>query len=350
MNCTKCGAPLEMDAKFCNVCGSPVEAAPDTYNPGGYTPGGQSGYTPGSPSGYTPAGQGGYVPGGQSGYTPGGQGGYVPGGQSGRGAMLSDTKVIRKYFMGNRKWPWILVIAGIPLIAFMGLGLILIIVGIVLLLRESYAGEESVDQAWNKQVGILRTRGMEKLNMIQEQTSLIDPIVLIGWGESPDGTFEAAKMESKNRRSGFSLFGWIGALASLFRKEDGTEYDPQEIYKIGSDERLRSMLLEVSMFVFTDSQVLMYRGDVDISTGLVYRESTSECFYKEIEAINFVESLYKVFNRKKKKYVNKRRESFILYMGGCNFSASLCSGIEEDSVLDNQFTAMRNLIRDKKNA
>lgn len=322
MNCTKCGAPLEMDAKFCNVCGSPVEAPADAYTPGS-----------------------------QGGYVPGGQGGYTPGSQRSGGAVFTDASVVRKYFMSNRGWPWVLIIVGIPLIAVMGLGLILIIVGLVMLFRESYAGESSVDQAWNRQIEILRSRGMDKLNMIQEQTSLIEPIVLVGWGASPDETFEAAKMEAQNRKSSrFSLFGWIGGLFGLFKKEDGTEMDPQEVYKIGSDERLRSMLLEVSMFVFTESQVLMYRGDADISTGLVYREATSECFYKDIEAINFVESLYKVFNRKKKKYVNKKRESFILYMGGCNFSASLCSGVEEHSVLDNQFTAMRNLIRDKKNA
>ena len=59
------------------------------------------------------------------------------------------------------------------------------------------------------------------------------------------------------------------------------------------------MLMEVSTFVFTDTQILMYVADVDISTGLIYREETSECFYQEVEAMNFRESLYKVFNRKK---------------------------------------------------
>ena len=159
MNCTKCGAPLENDAKFCNVCGSPVEAPAEqsVYGAGSYTPGS---YAPGTPGGYTPGG----CPSG-GGYTSGGQGGYGD----------VDVKTVRKYFLSNRVLPWVLIIVGIPFICMMGLGLILIIVGIILLMKESYAGESSVDQAWRKQADRLEARSMEKLNLIQEQTSIIDP-------------------------------------------------------------------------------------------------------------------------------------------------------------------------------
>lgn len=345
MNCTKCGAPLENDAKFCNVCGSPVEAPAEqsVYGAGSYTPGS---YAPGTPGGYTP---GSYALGSPGSYTPGGcpsGGGYTSGGQGGYGDV--DVKTVRKYFLSNRVLPWVLIIVGIPFICMMGLGLILIIVGIILLMKESYAGESSVDQAWRKQADRLEARSMEKLNLIQEQTSIIDPVTLIGFGASPDDSFSNARAESQARRGRrFSLFGWISA---LFKKADGTEYDPEEVYKIGSDDRIRSMLMEVSTFVFTDTQILMYVADVDISTGLIYREETSECFYQEVEAMNFRESLYKVFNRKKKVYVNQKRESFVLYMGGCSFCASLGASGENESVLADRFTAMRNLIRDKKNA
>lgn len=351
MNCTRCGAPLESDAKFCNVCGSPVEA-PATqggYVPGStenYTPGSTGGYTPGSEGGYTQGSTGGYTPGSTGGYTPGG-GNYTPGGSGGR-AVFVEPSVVRKYFLNNRVLPWVLIILGIPFITMLGLGLILIIIGIVMLFRESYAGEASVDQAWRNQIERLEARSLEKLNLIHEQTSIIDPVTLVGFGEGPDSTFTAAKAESKARRGHrFGLFRWI---FSFLKKADGTELDPEEVYKIGSDDRLRSLLLEVSTFVFTDTQVLMYRADVDISTGLIYRELTSECFYQEIEAMNFTESLYKVFNRRRKKYVNQKRESFVLYMGGCSFSASMGAGGENESVLAEKFTAMRSLIREKKHA
>ena len=372
MNCSKCGAPLESDARFCNVCGSPVEApaAPvptDTYVPGGqggYAAGGQGGYTPGGQGGYVPAGgQGGYTPGSQGGYTPGGytqggqggytQGGYASGGQGGyssggRGGAFVESSVVRKYFLSNRTWPTILIIIGIPLICAMGIGLILIVIGLIFLFKNDYTGEASVDQAWDNQVEIMTQRGMEKLNMIQEQVSLIEPVILTGLGAAPDSSFAAAKAESeaKKNKGGF----WSG-IFSLFRRNssDGTELDPVVALRIGSDDGLRSMLMEVSLYVFTETQVLMYRGDVDISTGLVYQEFTGECFYKDIEGMRFEQSLYKVFNRRSKKYINKVTESFVLYLGGCSFSANVNTEVGK-SVMDTQFTGMRNLIRDKKNS
>lgn len=346
MNCTRCGAPLENDARFCNVCGSPVEApapapAPtpvptESYNPGGYAPGNQGGYTPG-----------GYAPGGQSGYTPGNQSGYSYGGGGRKGAFV-ESSVVRKYFLSNRSWPIVLIFVGIPLICAMGIGLVLIVIGLIFLLKTDYTGEASVDQAWSNQVDILTQRGMEKLNLIDDQVSLIEPVVLIGLGASPDSSFAAAKADADSKKNNTSLWG---SLFSLFKKKkpNGTESDPVEAYKIGSDERLRSMLLEVTVYRFTESQVLIYCGDVDISTGLVYKEYTSECFYQDIEGMNFNQSLYKVFNRKKKQYVNKVTESLELYLAGCSLRSSVNTEVGA-SVIDTQFAAMRNLIRDKKNA
>ncbi len=364
MNCTKCGAPLENDARFCNVCGSPVEAPAPTpavpqggYGQGSYVPGVNQGYVPGGNQGYMPGGGQNYAPQGgyaQGGYVPGGnQGGYNPGNQGGgrkNGSVFVESSVVRKYFLSNRTWPTALIIAGIPFICAFGIGIIMIVIGIIFLLKTDYTGEASVDQAWENQIEVLTQRGMDKLNLIDDQVSLIDPVVLVGLGAAPDGSFAAAKVQAEAAKAKSGLFGW-GSLFKLFKKKktDGTEEDPVESYKIGSDERLRSMLLEVTVYRFTESQVLIYCGDVDISTGLVYKEYTSECFYQDIEGMNFNQSLYKVFNRKKKQYVNKVTESLELFLGGCTLRSSVNTEVGA-SVIDTQFTAMRNLIRDKKNA
>ena len=91
----------------------------------------------------------------------------------------------------------------------------------------------------------------------------------------------------------------------------------------------------------------MYVGDVDISTGLIYRENISECYYQDIEAVRFQQKIYKAFHRKSKTYVNKLKEDFVLFLGGAQFSASVNSEVGT-SILDEKFTAMRNLIREKK--
>ena len=127
-----------------------------------------------------------------------------------------DVKTVRKYFLSNRVLPWVLIIVGIPFICMMGLGLILIIVGIILLMKESYAGESSVDQAWRKQADRLEARSMEKLNLIQEQTSIIDPVTLIGFGASPDDSFSNARAESRQEEGADSVY--LGGFRRCLRR------------------------------------------------------------------------------------------------------------------------------------
>ena len=411
MNCKSCGAPLRPNAKFCGVCGTPVggaDTAPkqEAYRPGGQTAKEESYRSEGRAE--QPTKREAYIPGGQmpkeesyrsegraakeESYRPGGRAAkeesyrlegraeqpvkqkpYRPEGRteqpekreayrpSGRkpstaGADMevssSDRKAIRKYFLAQRILPIVLICIGIPTV-FIGIGFVFIIVGIVLMFRTSFSGEDAVDRAVDRQIKVMKKRGMKKLNLIQDEVSLIDPVVLIGIGESPDKSFNEAREaagSNKKHRSIFSVFN-IFNIFRLFskKKSNGTENDPVEALRIGSDDCLRSLLLEITVFLFTEQQVLMYRGDVDISTGLVYTEMTAECFYQDIEGMNFAQSVYKVFAPKKKKYMNKIMESFTLYMGGCKFSASMNTEMN-NSMVDNQFAAMRSLIRDKKNA
>lgn len=331
MNCSKCGAPIEAGSKFCEKCGTPVEEQGTS---------------------------------GQTSYKPGGQGGYKPGNKSAKESNVSfDTKTIRRYFRPKRPfWPVLITIIGV-LISMTAnpawhkgmfvLGILIAVAGILCwfyfwAIKSSYKGEKEADRAWVTLVNILKNKGMEKLSIIDEQVSLIDPVVIIGFGESPDASFEAARIQaaaaSKIRK------GIFRSIIGLFLKsENGTEKDPIELYRVGTDDGIRSMLIEVTVFWFTETQVLSYRADADISTGLIYRETTDEAFYQDIEAVNFVQSVYKVYNPKKKKYLNKRREQFVLFLGGCTLSASIKMD-NNSSLLDKQFKAMRNLIREKKNS
>ncbi len=228
------------------------------------------------------------------------------------------------------------------------IGLLAMLVQAIMALFGNFAHEDEVDAAWANQKEVLRKRGLEKLNIVQEQMNLIDPLVLVGFGAAPDATFAIAKdgaAKMKNRK------GILATLSRLFggKKGTGTEYDPVNCWKIGSNGRIRSLLQEISVYAFTEDQVLMYSGDVDISTGLVYNEYTAECFYKDIEGIRLSENVYKVLNAKKRRYENRLTNEFILYLGGCSFQCSVNNEIDS-SVGEGQFAAMRSLIREKKNA
>lgn len=386
MNCKQCGALLRPNAKFCGGCGCPVDnngAAENTekkilpkqesYRPRSreenvsskqesYRPADrerrsvprQEGYRPGNREENTASKQNEYIPRRNSSSHGGDNQNYETGG--------SDTKKIRKYFLSQSLIPILVIILGFLIMAvlgtqrnggiFIGIGFIVVCVGIVLKFIPNFSGEDEVDRAVNRQIKILKKRGMQKLNLIQEQVDLIDPIVLVGVGASPDSSFDAARIaiQAKKSKKFKGIFRIFNVFTLFFhRKSKGTEDDPVVAMRIGSDDNLRSMLLEVSVYMFSEEQILMYCGDVDISTGLVYSERTTECFYKDIEGMDFSQSLYKGFSQKHKRYINKIMENFTLYLGGCNFSASMNSEMN-NSKMDNQFSAMRNLIRDKKNS
>lgn len=226
------------------------------------------------------------------------------------------------------------------------LGMLIAGIGISWLVEDHFKGEKEADNAKSDIIKALGAHGMEKLNLIKEQVALIEPIILIGTGAKPNESFQRARLYALRSMGVIKYFvTWVKVLLH----KEVKEYDPKEAQMIGSDELMRSLLIEVSIYYMTEEEILLYVGDVDISTGMIYREYTLECFYQDIEATRFHQSIQKVFHIKQKKYVNRMSESFRLHMSGSSFGSSIDSRYK-NAVLDRKFMALRNLIREKKNA
>lgn len=319
MNCPKCGAKIDEGSKFCDMCGAPID---DGNVPNERNSYGGQGVAPEQPF-------------------------WEDGGGFDTGVRF-DTKKIRKWFRGKSlKVPIFVTVMGFLMVVLAGrydtavmvFGILVLVAGIAacVLTYLSAFDVSEVDRAWNTYVDLLPKRGFDKLNMIQEQVSLIKPIVLAGFGEAPDSSFESANQ----------TIDMILDYRKKIRLRKGTKDDPYEAERIGKDDILRSMLLSVTVYIFTEEQVLIYTGNIDISTGLIYRERTEEVFYQDIEGIRFRQNVFKVYSMNKKKYVNKLRETMELYLSGCTLKSSYRTELNA-SLLQEGFTAMRNLIRDKK--
>ena len=292
-------------------------------------------------------------------------------------------KNVRKYFLGARILPRILIIVGIVFL-LVGLfsmgscaarnsygygysssrsnsnsgGIIWILIGaagivggVVLSIKGVSVAEAEVDQATQSEIDNLKERGMKKLNVISEQIGLVKPIVIFGAGVSPDSNLGAT---FSKRGGGASLLlkvlflpiTILVAIFSIFKKKE-LNIDPIERYKIGSDTKLRYMLLQVTVFAFTENQLLMYTGNVDISTGIVYDETTAELFYTDISNIATSEELTKYFH--KNRFIYKKREYVVINGNGMNYIAGFTSDVgDANSRIDNEFAGMRSLIREKK--
>lgn len=245
---------------------------------------------------------------------------------------------IRKYFgMTGVLLAIGLIIAGIILLCTVVgaiFGIILIVVGIVVMFSSGYAGEKEADEATRREIERLTSRGIDKLYGESEDIGLIEPVIVTGFGASPDASLSLT--EKDMGRKGFFSF-----------MKPPTSFDPEEWYRVGSDDLVRSMLLQVTVYAFSDEQLFLYIGNVDISTGAIYNEGVSEIYYRDISSINMSQELSKIYNRKKKKFRYYVREYINIRGNGMSYSTSV-QNVLGRSVTEQEFMGMKHLIRDKK--
>ena len=248
------------------------------------------------------------------------------------GRLDINRSAAKKYFKGAGIWPWLLIIAGIPL-AFVVVGIFMIIGGIVWILVVYFSAgayERQIDEIIAAEQEFLLKRGASKLNLIDEQTGLIKPIKTVGVGK-----------ESALLAEGGGLFATLKSLSS------GTSQLPTLRIRFNSKGEWRFSLIQVNIFLFDEKQLFIYFANVDITTGLIYSEGTHEYFYKDICGLSTEQELVSKLNPKTRKFVNVSYEYIKVNTPGHQLSATIDTSMSE-SALDEQFTAMRNLVREKK--
>ena len=67
--------------------------------------------------------------------------------------------------------------------------------------------------------------------------------------------------------------------------------DPMEGLRFGSDRVVRYLLVQVTVYAFTDTRLLTYTGNMDIATGVIYDESVTDTFYSDINSLTFSDVL-----------------------------------------------------------
>ena len=256
-----------------------------------------------------------------------------------------NREIIKRYFKGKKQTlPIILMVVGLATAAFV-VGIFLLIAGLVWFLYNKFSadlsGQSEVDKAVQHEISRAKARAMRKLNVVDEQVQDVAPVVVSGRGTEP---------ESTAIRKNISLFSKLlkAFKIKVFKKKDDIEDDPEYMVRIGSDNRFRCSLLSISVFLFGQSQLYIYYCDIDLCTGLVYREGTHEYFYCDINAISFLQEKEKVYNFKKKKYQRVLFECVKIFANGCHHTAALAADGDR-SVIEQEFAGMRNLIRERKN-
>ena len=264
---------------------------------------------------------------------------------------------IRPYFGGKKSVvPLLVLIIGIvcffvPLGFFKVLGVVAVIAAAVLWIKNKFFSdfthEDDVDKAMAYEAEQAKTRALERLGIVKEQVSLIDPIATSGM--APRTITASDKIQFEQNTKG--LFGKLLNKKNTKKQLMENDDDPKYFVKVGSDDKLRYTLLHNTVYYFSDSQLYIYWENVDIATGLVYESGTSEYFYKDIEAVSTSQVCDKQFAPKKKKYVRYINEYVSVILAGTRYSGAFrtyTEGSVDKKEIADQIFAMRNLIRDKK--
>lgn len=194
-------------------------------------------------------------------------------------------------------------------------------------------GKTNVDEATQNGIERFKIRAQEKFNVEAEQMSEVEPIVVAGPGNSPVELFAGILVKRR----------WFMGISKLYSK------DPVEAYRVGLDRVPRYLLMQTTVYAFTDTQLLTYTGNMDISTGVIYDEQVSETFYKDVNSVTQRDVLkkYKAGFFKKEYYITKY------------FNLDVC-GISKLAAFDSKFASagvtnaatslngMESYIREKK--
>lgn len=266
-------------------------------------------------------------------------------------------------------------------------------------------GESEVDEELRLKVAEAKRKGMEKLNIISEQISRVEPVVLTGVAQL-DGSAGAVIPTSWAKR----IFGrWINMILRFdkiilgliiavvytviagfvakntflyvlvllvalggaavggyflygkFETESYvspriikrlTKFPPNFMSKLGSDNGVRVSLPSITVYMFGDDQLYVYYQYLDLVTGRIFYEGVNEYFYEDIVAVTSSQEARKIFKRCGflnlfLKSIDYLRESITVVSSGCMHSESYIVDMG-NSLLDTQFVGMRNLIRQKK--
>lgn len=259
---------------------------------------------------------------------------------------ISKNKIdfmVRRYFFGFGDILWISILGWFVfgflkdlfgtlfmIMQFAAIIVFFVAIGLNIYTRVMDQGKDNVDRAIGASIEKLRRRAQNKFNVDSDQISEIEPIIVAGAGDSPIGLFSQLFID-KVRFPG---------LVRLYSKE------PVEAYRVGNDKVPRYLLVQTTVYAFTDMQLLIYTGNIDISTGIIYDEKVSEIFYRDINGVTQRDILKKfktgIF---KKEYYSLKY--MILDICGISKVASFDSRISANA--STSLAGMESYIREKKN-
>ncbi len=285
------------------------------------------------------------------------------------------------------------------------LGIIILVFALLWLFYKKFiqrdtATEKLYDEELQRKIAEVKGHALEKLNILSEQVEQVDPVVLNGMADVDEGLSLVSKKSKSKRLYAllaflkfmlpfaavgavlylmifltsigfpiaiqhilvFLISGGVGFLAfSKFELEAHInprtidkldKLPPRLLTRIGMDGQLRVTLPSITVYMFGDEQLYIYYQYFNIITGKIFCEGVHEYFYEDIVGVVSAQDKKLAFRRHGflnlfLQTVPYLKESISVVSSGCTHREAYFVDMG-CSLLDTQFTAMRNLIRQKK--
>lgn len=260
---------------------------------------------------------------------------------------------LKKYFYSDRPWMTLMFWIGICTIPAVGIGFFILfawlVLKIVFMISGNKGDEKLYDDILNDDVEYLKKRSVETMGLIEEEFSLIDPIVGVSFA-SEDAVKVGAALtaEKKNvlKMIWEAIAGIPKAIIEFLRRLFGNkEYMSRTVFYEGADKRIRGSLVCVTVVLFTEQQILSYTCNFDIALGLILEENVREVFYRDVDSVNYGDEIAHIH----------REDGTFIRTPLTRMRLAVASGkdieiasLGESDLLENQIMATKSLIRSKK--
>lgn len=269
---------------------------------------------------------------------------------------LSARKPLKKYFYGGKSWLSIMFWAGIILLIppATPLGMMVLpiwaVIKIVSVFMSASGDENLYDNILEQDIEYLKKRAVETMGLVEEEYSLIDPIVGFGYADESETVKKGAELEAEKKdflqKIKDVIFSIPRSIFAFFRQFfEEKDFISRSIFFEGRDKKVRGSLVRVTMISFTEQQIVSYTCNYDIALGVILEEYVREVFYRDVDSVNYGDETLHIFMKDGRLLRTPVTWIRMAVSSGKDIIGSMTG---ETDLLENQIMAAKSLVRSKK--
>ena len=167
----------------------------------------------------------------------------------------------------------------------------------------SSGDEVMYDRVLEKNMDFLKDRAVNTMGFIDEELSIIPPIMTHGYVKRSQSVITANELDAEHKDIFQKFVSFITSIPSkiisffvnFFTSKDVMSHS---IFFKGRDDKVRCSLISITMISFTEQQIVAYVCDYDIALGIILKESVQEVFYRDVESVTYGGENWHVYTKR----------------------------------------------------